>query len=125
MTQCIFCNIVTKAEPANIIYEDERIIAFFDKFPAALGHTLVIPKAHKKSIDQLSESELLALFTTVQRMVRQLGRKFNTNMLTIGINHGEISGIPHFHVHIIPRFPNDGGGIIQSVVYNKAKKSSY
>ena len=52
-------------------------------------------------------------------MSRALEKAFDTKILSIGINHGEPKGVSHMHVHIMPRFEGDGGGIIQSLPNKK------
>lgn len=122
MSNCIFCRILDKKEPAYIVYEDNTSLAFLDFRPSAPGHTMVIPKKHAATILDYSGEEPRNLWQAVQKVTKALELAFHTNMITIGINHGELSGVPHFHVHLIPRFPHDGGGIIQSLVYNRPKE---
>ncbi|KKR34216.1 MAG: Hit-like protein [Candidatus Gottesmanbacteria bacterium GW2011_GWA2_41_12] len=114
---------LSREKSAEVIFEDENTLALLDIFPSAPGHTLIIPKKHYVNITQLSSEELKCLFSSVSKLVTILGRVFDTVSFTIGINQGEISGVPHLHVHIIPRFAGDGGGIVQGVVNNKPKES--
>lgn len=123
MLSCIFCQIVENKCSAYRVFEDAHTLAFLDTHPSSAGHTLVIPKKHGKTILDYTPDELAPLWKTLQTMARKLERVFRTSSLTIGINHGEISGIPHLHVHLIPRFPLDGGGIVQSVVSHPSESS--
>lgn len=91
-------------------------LAFLDTHPSAPGHTLVIIRRHGKTIMDYSTEELAQLMETVQKVATALTRAFATDMLTIGVNHGELSGVGHLHVHIIPRTARDNGGIVQSLV---------
>ncbi|MBI3577044.1 HIT family protein [Candidatus Gottesmanbacteria bacterium] len=122
MRDCVFCRIIAKEEPAYIIYEDDKALAFLEHRPSSPGHTMVIPKKHGETLVDFSPSELSMVFRAVQTVVKALEKTFATTMLTIGTNYGELSGVPHLHIHCIPRFPDDGGGIIQSVVYNRPKE---
>lgn len=122
---CLFCRIIKKEISAEIVYEDDRSLAILDITPRAPGHTMVIPKVHSQTISDLSENELGLLFETVKKVIKLIQRGLKPEGFTIGINHGRISGqvIDHLHIHIIPRFKDDGGGSIHSVVYNPPKES--
>jgi len=120
---CVFCRIVKGEIPAEIVYEDGHAVAFLDLSPRAPGHTMVIPRVHAENIIDLPEKETGPLFEAVRRVARRLVETFEPDGLTIGINQGEISGVPHLHVHIVPRFNGDGGGAIQSVVNNPPKET--
>lgn len=122
---CLFCNIVSKKIPAQVIYEDDHTLAFLDIMPRTIGHTLVIPKDHAPTIIELSEAEVAPLFLTVKKMSTLLKQKLGLDGMTIGINQGRVSGqeVDHLHVHLMPRSHGDGGGSLQSVVNNKPKES--
>ncbi len=125
MLNCIFCKIISKELNAKIIYEDEKTIAFLDINPHAPAHTVIIPKTHYETILELKEDELNSLFLAVKKVLALIEASINAQGFTIGINHGKIAGqaVPHLHIHLIPRFENDGGGSIHSVVFNKPKES--
>lgn len=118
--ECIFCKIANKEIPADIIVEQEGAVAFLDRNPIAPGHTLVIPTVHAATVDELPEAAVLSVFTGVQAAVKLLREKLVPAGFTIGINHGTAAGqaIGHFHVHVIPRFPDDNGGNVHSIVQN-------
>lgn len=119
---CIFCDIIKGSKPGYIIYQDEKTIALLDIFPSVEGHMMIVPKRHGKTVFDFSKEELGALFETVKKVSSALKKTYNTDAFTIGINHGEMSGVPHLHVHVIPRHENDGGGIIQTIVKKKVDK---
>ncbi|BCX15347.1 MAG: histidine triad protein [Candidatus Parcubacteria bacterium] len=122
---CIFCKISKKEIPAFIIDESDNFIAFLDIHPHAPGHSVVIPKNHYENFFDLSEALGNEFISFVKQCVNLLSKKLQTNSFTFGVNQGEIAGqtIKHFHFHIIPRFPNDKGGSIHSVVYNPPQES--
>ncbi len=115
MNDCIFCKLIQKAMPSYPVYEDEHTFAFIDIFGATDGHVMVIPKKHGKTIHDYSPEELTPVWATVKRVARAIEETYNTTILSIGINHGEPQGVKHLHVHIMPRYEGDGGGIIQSL----------
>lgn len=125
MNECIFCKIIEKEIPSSSIYEDEHVFAVLDIHPCSLGHTVVLPKVHAKSIIDLPDLEVEYLFLSVKNITKLLLNKLSPDGFTIGINHGESAGqaVPHLHVHIIPRWADDNGSSIHSVVRNTPKES--
>lgn len=122
---CLFCSIVAKKISAEVVCEDDRTIAFLDVHPRAPGHVLVIPKRHAATLLDLPADELGRLFGTVQRVERMIAAGLSPHGFTVGINQGRAAGqeVGHFHVHIIPRFENDGGSSLQGVVDNPPSES--
>ena len=122
---CLFCKIIKKEIPAEIVYEDEWNLAILDINPRAPGHTMVIPKVHSQTILDLPEKDLGLLFEAVKKVSLLIKKSLQSEGFTIGINHGKISGqvIDHLHVHIVPRFKDDGGSSVHSVVNNPPKES--
>lgn len=119
----IFCKLVNNEIPSLRVYEDDDTIAFMELHPSAPGHVMVILKKHGNNILQYSQSELGKLMGSVQKVVAKIEKAIKPDAITIGINHKEARGVPHLHVHVIPRWENDKGGIIQSVVKNPPKES--
>jgi histidine triad (HIT) family protein len=121
MQDCLFCKIAAKEIPAKVMYEDEHAIAFLDIHPRAEGHTVVIPKVHAATLIDLPAEEIAPLFTAVKQVDALLVKQFTPDGMTIGVNQGRASGqeVDHLHVHLIPRWHNDHGGSIQSVVPGK------
>src|SRR5688572_6648921 len=122
MEDCIFCKIINKELPSIPAYEDEETLAFLELNPSAPGHLMVIHKKHGESISEYGREELGKIMNTVKIVSEKVEKALDTESLTIGINHREKRGVPHLHVHIVPRWENDGGGIIQSIVSNKPKE---
>lgn len=122
---CLFCQIAQKAINSEIIYEDEKTLAFLDIHPKAPGHAMVIPKEHAENILDLPESSVKPVFLAVKKVARSIKEALKPSGFTIGINHGRVSGqvVDHLHVHVIPRFDKDGGRSIHSVVDNPPKES--
>lgn len=123
MDNCIFCKLVKKQVPANVVFENQDVVSFLELNQSAEGHVIVILKKHGRSILDYDEGELGKLMTGVKEVAKKVQTALNADSLTIGINHLEKRGVPHLHVHIIPRFENDKGGIIQSIVSGEIKNS--
>lgn len=118
MDSCIFCKIVKKEIPSYTVYEDPQTLGFLDINQSAPGHTMIILKRHGNSLLDYSQEELGVLMERVKNMAAQLKQAIQCDWISIGINHLEPTGVPHLHVHLIPRFNTDGGHAIQGVVKN-------
>ena len=116
MSDCIFCKVIAKEVPGYFILEEKDYVAFLDIFGSTEGHVMVVPRKHGYSILDYSEEELGKMMVGVQSVAKKMKKALKTDSITIGINHEEEKGVPHLHVHLIPRFEGDGGGIIQSIV---------
>jgi histidine triad (HIT) family protein len=111
---CIFCSIVAGDIPARVVAETDDALAFLDANPMARGHTLVIPKAHRQRVADLSREESRGVFDLVHELTPRIEAAVDADAHTVGINDGPDAGqeVPHAHVHIIPRFESDDGGPI-------------
>jgi len=114
---CVFCRIVDGDLPSRTVYEDDDVLAFLDANPLAPGHTLVVPKAHHRRLRELSEEESAALFAAVHELMEPIEAAVDADGSNVGINDGPAAGqeVPHLHVHVVPRFRDDGGRPIHAV----------
>jgi len=109
---CIFCGIVNKSVSGYIIFEDDVHIAFLDKYPISIGHTLVLPKTHFERVNQMSQDAFSALYSLVYTLNKRITSRVGATASHISINDGAAANqlIPHVHVHIIPRNPAESAG---------------
>jgi diadenosine tetraphosphate (Ap4A) HIT family hydrolase len=105
MTACPFCDL----RPDSIVAQDEHAVALRDRYPAADGHTLVIPRRHVESAFDLGAHELASLWELVGRVRDALAAELAADAFTIGLNDGIAAGqtVMHAHVHVIPRRAGD------------------
>lgn len=98
---CLFCKIVNKEIPSNIILENEKFLAFHDINPKAPVHILVIPKVHIESFNQVTP-EIMAEMTSFIQEVSQT-TKINESGYRVITNIGENGGqeVKHLHFHIL------------------------
>ncbi|MBT4824225.1 HIT family protein [Candidatus Woesearchaeota archaeon] len=110
MTDCIFCKIANKEIPSNIVYEDDRFLAFLDIAPANKGHVLVIPKEHHEVYIDLPDEVLKELSLVTKKVCLAMSKSLKNCGYNIFMNNKETAGqiVPHAHFHIIPRFNDDG-----------------
>lgn len=109
---CIFCDIINRLIPAYIIFEDVGHVAFLDKYPISIGHTLVLPKAHFERVNDMSQEGFCALYSRVHALNQIITSRLGATASHISINDGAAANqlIPHVHVHIIPRSHADSAG---------------
>ncbi|MEC2056038.1 HIT family protein [Peribacillus psychrosaccharolyticus] len=108
MPKCIFCQIVSKEMDAYIVYENELVCCFLDRDPINKGHVLVVPKKHYQEFSEVDRESLVEVIMVAQRAARALESILNTDGLTIMQNNGIFKDVEHYHMHIVPRFKDDG-----------------
>lgn len=101
---CIFCKIINKEIPSELIFQDQDVIAFRDINPKAKIHILIAPKKHIVSIDDvgLEEKELLCKMIFVAREIAQNYEESRSGYKLI-FNVKEAGGqiVPHIHLHLL------------------------
>lgn len=107
---CVFCRIVAGDEPAYLVHEDPTTMAFLDINAVATGHTLVIPRDHAPTLTDLDPSGTGALFDTVRQVAAAIERALEPDGINAFHSSGAAAGqdVPHAHVHVIPRYEDDG-----------------
>lgn len=110
MDTCIFCKIINKEIPSYVVYENDTVIAILNRNMEVYGHTLVIPKKHYQDIYDIPEDVL----SEIIKATKTLALRYKEKIGATGINLWHASGVDaqqsvfHFHMHILPRFENDG-----------------
>ena len=112
---CIFCRIISGEIPARIVSESGTAVAFMDAFPLALGHILVVPKAHRRLIQDMIADETAEVFRMAADLIRRTDRMAGSTLLAV--HNGREAGqeVPHVHVHLVPRHEGDSAGPIHSM----------
>ncbi|MEI6494524.1 MAG: HIT family protein [bacterium] len=110
MDECLFCKIIKGEVPSQKVYEDDVFFAFLDIRPINLGHTLLLPKAHYRNLFDLPTDILEKTGPIVQKLALVVRDASQAEGINIGWNNESAAGqlIFHSHVHIIPRFNDDG-----------------
>lgn len=110
MSDCIFCKIVAREIPATILHEDDDVLVFMDIGPIIKGHALVVSKKHYDPVTQTPDAVVAKLHLTAKRIVRAQMNGLGADGVNIMQNNGIAAGqeVPHIHVHVIPRFNDDG-----------------
>jgi histidine triad (HIT) family protein len=124
---CIFCDIAAKVSEAEIVFENEKFIAFLDINPINYGHTLVIPKTHHDNYLTIPAQELAEMTKLTQFIAGSVKRALNSDGFNIISNNGLSAGqsVFHFHYHIIPRYENDFFIKPRTIEYKSSEIESY
>jgi histidine triad (HIT) family protein len=112
MTDCVFCKIRDGAIPCVQIVEDERTLCIMDINPLNRGHCLIVTKRHAATIWEASVEDLAAAMVTAKRVAVALREALQPDGLNLLQANGAAAfqSVPHFHLHLIPRWANDGKG---------------
>lgn len=109
MSDCILCRIVRREVPAEVLYEDEHVLAILDINPIHFGHALVFPKGHCADFLALPATCYTPVLTAARRVTSALVAGLRLEGYNLFTNNGRIAGqsVFHFHLHVTPRYPND------------------
>lgn len=110
MNGCVFCGIVDGSRPHSIVWEDKETIAFMSLRQQREGHVLVIPRAHVENVFALDHDTGAAVMATTVRISRAVESAFEPEGLHLWQSNGPAASqeVPHFHMHVMPRWHGDG-----------------
>lgn len=111
--QCIFCEILRGNSPASFTYEDDTVVAFMDVQPITHGHMLVVPREHAVLMSDVNETVAMRSFRVARKLASVARSTLGASGVNLFVADGETAfqDVPHFHVHVIPRYANDGFGL--------------
>jgi len=120
-SDCIFCKIANGEIPSRTIYEDERFRVILDLGPATKGHALILPKEHFSDIYEIPDDWAADAMLLAKKMAGIMQKNLHADGFNIVQNNGTVAGqtVFHFHMHLIPRYRNDG----QRIGWNPGKPS--
>ncbi|MGY3726024.1 MULTISPECIES: histidine triad nucleotide-binding protein [Cobetia] len=101
---CLFCKIINREIPADIIYEDEEVLAFNDINPQAPTHVLIIPKQHIATLNDIEESQLATvgrLQYTAARLAKEYGFADDGYRVVMNCNEDGGQTVYHIHMHLM------------------------
>lgn len=104
MNECLFCKIIKGEIPASKIYEDDNILAFLDIKPVNHGHVLVIPKKHYEKMETAPDEVVADVFIGAKKLMKVIKDAMSADFVALSVVGIDI---PHFHIHLIPRYFND------------------
>ncbi len=110
LNNCPFCQIARRKMPAVILDETKDVLAIMDLYPATPGHILVLPKQHIENICSLPNE----IGTQIMMLAIALAKAITSQLQPNGLNLIQANGVfagqtvNHFHLHLVPRYQNDG-----------------
>ena len=111
---CLFCR--AREAPASedrqnlVVRREPEALAMMNKFPYNNGHLMVAPRAHRSSLTELDDEQLLGVMRLVRRSLGVLEAVMSPEAFNVGVNIGRVAGagIPdHVHFHVVPRWNGD------------------
>lgn len=107
---CIFCKIVSGEIPSKTLYEDDEFRVILDLEPATRGHALILPKSHAANLYELPDETASKILVLAKKLAIQMTDKLHCDGMNLVQNNGEAAGqtVMHFHLHMIPRYKEDG-----------------
>ncbi|WP_141372448.1 HIT family protein [Cellulomonas cellasea] len=110
---CVFCAVVARRADASIVVEDETVVVWMDLNPVTHGHLLVVPRRHAAGLEDLDRATSAHVWSVGHDMARALRRSsLGPRGINLLVCDGEAAAqtVFHFHLHVIPRYPEDGLG---------------
>lgn len=104
LIDCLFCKIIARQIPADIVYEDEKVLAFNDISPQSPVHILIIPKKHIARISDLKEADkdiISELVFTAKKLAQEKGIVQSGYRLVLNNNKGAGQAVFHIHLHLL------------------------
>ena len=98
MDTCIFCKIIKREIPSNIVYEDDHVVVFPDINPMKLIHLLIVPKKHIQEFLHIDDEEFHRIFSIVQKMI--VDNNLETRGYRLVMNGGGFQDVDHLHNHL-------------------------
>ncbi len=105
---CIFCDIVSGDVQAEIVFDDDSVLAFLDHRPLFPGHTLLVPREHYETLTDLPAELVAPLFGAARFLGQAVQRAMGAEGTFVAMNNKVSQSVPHLHVHIVPRRRKDG-----------------
>lgn len=105
---CVFCGIVAREVAAHEVWRDRQVVAFLDRSPLFVGHTLVVPVAHHETLTDLPAEEVGPFFEQVRRLTAAVRAGTGAAGAFVAMNNVVSQSVPHLHAHVVPRNRGDG-----------------
>ncbi len=107
---CIFCKIIAGDIPSYKVYEDDKVMAFFDILPIHPGHTIIVPKKHESDVEDVTSEEFMAMAKAVKKIGKAVMAGLDVKGYSVFLDNKSAANqhVPHVHFHLVPRAEGDG-----------------
>jgi ATP adenylyltransferase len=130
---CLFCEMLSRPDGLDnlILHRGQRAFVILNKFPYNNGHMMVVPNAHRASLEELEGPDQAELMALSGQAITVLRKAYAADSFNLGINIGQSAGagiVDHVHVHVLPRWAGDTSFMAttaQSRVIPEALESTY
>jgi len=110
---CFGCQLAHQLEETNVVYEDDYITCILDIEPLNEGHTLILPKLHYKDLEEIDEATLTSIMKASVILSKAMKAIYRPDGITVIQNGGIFNDLDHYHMHVFPRYKEDGFGWIE------------
>jgi histidine triad (HIT) family protein len=107
-TDCRFCAVVAGTSPADVVLDESDTVAFLDLRPVFPGHTLLVPRRHVATLEDLPDDLLAPVLKAARRVAAAVRLAMDAQGTFVAINNTVSQSVPHLHVHVVPRSRGDG-----------------
>ena len=111
---CVFCKIAAKIVPSSIVYENDEFFVFLDINPVTKGHTMIIPREHHIWMQETPDEIVGKSFILAKKIMLAIKKAFDAEYVQINVVGEQI---PHFHIHLYPRWTDDGVTRLATTTY--------
>lgn len=108
MGSCVFCKVIAGQLSAQVVLDEQPVVAILDHRPLFPGHVLVLPRSHVETLMDLPAPQIEPLFGAAQRLARAVESALDAEGVFVAINNRISQSVPHLHVHVVPRRKKDG-----------------
>jgi histidine triad (HIT) family protein len=127
MPDCVFCSIVARATPAEIVLDEDDVVAFLDARPVFKGHVLLVPRQHVVTLPDLPAEQRDGFLAAAQRIATAVVEGLGAQGSFVAMNNVVSQSVPHLHCHVVPRTKGDGlrGFFWPRTKYGAAEAAEY
>lgn len=108
VSSCVFCRIVADDDPDVLVYRSDHVVGFLDIRPVFHGHTLLVPRVHHRTLDELPGDLAAPLLGATRIVMRALAVAVDAEGTFVAANNVVSQSVAHLHVHVVPRRRRDG-----------------
>lgn len=105
---CLFCAIAAGAIAADVVLDDDDVVAFLDTRPVFKGHVLLVPRAHVVTLPELSDQLAMPFLGAARRLSAAMVEGLGAQGSFVCVNNVVSQSVAHLHLHVIPRTKGDG-----------------
>lgn len=115
------CRLANQLVETNVVFEDNFITCILDIDPLNEGHILILPKTHFKELEELDEPTMKSIMNTSIIISKALKVIYKPDGISVIQNGGLFNDLDHYHMHVFPRYKEDGFSWVEPSVKSKTQ----